>query len=72
MVAMRYFDRKALTMLSTVYSYIDVATGRKHWKTKEVVEKPSVIVAYNKKMGGVDCNDQLRKYSAFSGCTLKW
>ena len=72
MVAMRYFDRKALTMLSTVYSCIDVDTGRKHWKTKEVVKKPSVIVAYNKKMGGVDCNDQLLKYSAFSRRTLKW
>ena len=72
MVAMRYFDRKALTMLSTVYSCIDVDTGRKHWKTKEVVKKPSVIVEYNKKMGGVDCNDQLLKYSAFSRRTLKW
>ena len=71
MVATRYFDRKALIMLSTVYSCIDINTGRKHWKTK-VVKKHSMIVAYNKKMGGVDCNDQLHKYSAFSRRTLKW
>ena len=27
---------------------------------------------YNKYMGGVDCNDQLLQYSAFSKRTIKW
>ena len=49
MVAMKYLDWKAVMMLSTVYNCVDVDTGQKHWKTKEIIKRPSVIVAYNKK-----------------------
>jgi len=34
--------------------------------------KHSIIHNYNKYMGGVDSNDQLLKYSAFSRRTVKW
>ena len=36
------------------------------------IEHPNIIHMYNKYMGGVDCNDQLLKYSAFSHRTCKW
>ena len=39
---------------------------------KEVVEKPHMMMQYNKYMGGVDANDQLLKYLLFSRRTLKW
>ena len=49
-----------------------IDTGKKDWKTKEITKKPEIVHTYNKHMGGVDNNDQLMQYSAFSRQTLKW
>ena len=65
-VSMRILDRKHVALLSTVYSCKEIDTGRKHWKTKEAVTKQEIIHYYNNYMGGVDSNDQLLQYSAFS------
>ena len=65
-------DRKHVTLISTAYNAQPVLTGKLHWKTKELIEHPKIIHLYNKYMGGVDCNDQLMKYSAFSHRTCKW
>ena len=71
-VSMKILDRKHVTLLSTVYSCKEIDSGRKHWKTKEAVTKQEIIHYYNKYMGGVDSNDQLMQYSAFSRQTVKW
>jgi len=66
MVALKIYDRKVLTLMSTVYNASFVDTGKKHHQTKEPIKKPRVMTQYNKHMGGVDANDQLLKYSHFS------
>ena len=71
-VAHHTLDRKHVTLISTVYNAQPVLTGKLHWKTKEPIEHPKIIHMYNKYMGGVDCNDQLMKYSTFSHRTCKW
>ena len=71
-VAHHTLDRKHVTLISTAYNAQPVLTGKLHWKTKEPIEHPKIIHMYNKYMGGVDCNDQLLKYSAFSHRTCKW
>ena len=68
MIGMRLLDRKHVILLSTAYGSRSVNTDRKHWQTKEPISKPETI---NKFMGGVDLNDQLLKYSAFSRHSLK-
>ena len=70
-VSVRILDRKHVTLLSTVHSYKEIDSERKHWKTKEAVTKQEIIHYYNKYMGGVDSNDQLMQYSAISRQTVK-
>ena len=70
-VSMRILDRIHVTLLSTVYSRKETNSGRKHWKTKEAVTKQEIIHSYNKYLGGLDSNDQLLQYSAFSKQTVK-
>ena len=71
-VSTRILDKKHVTLLSTVYSCKEIDSVKKHWKTKETVTKQEIIHCYNKYMGGVDSNDQLMHYSAFSRQTVKW
>ena len=63
---LKVFDRKAVTLMSTVYNSKNIDTGKKHFQTKETIQKSLVMIKYNKYMGGVDANDQLLKYSNFS------
>ena len=72
LLSLRIHDRKVVTLMSSVYSSKDVTTGRKHWKTKEDNMKPQIMHKYNTYMGGVDVNDQLLQYYAYSRRTLKW
>ena len=72
MLYLKLFDRKAVTLMSTVYNSKNTDTGKKHFQTKETIQKPLIMIKYNKYMGGVDANDQLLKYSHFSKRTIKW
>ena len=72
LVAIKLLDRKHVTLLSTAFNCALIDTGKKHWKTNEPVKKHYLVYQYNRYMGGVDCNDQLLKYSAFNRRTLKW
>ena len=56
--------------MSTVYNSQNTDTGKKHFQTKETIQKPLVMIKYNRSMGGVDANDQLLKYSHFSKQTI--
>jgi len=44
-------------------------TVRRHGKD---VQKPAVVTAYTKRMGGVDRNDQFRKYYYIGRPSVKW
>lgn len=61
-VAVKWQDNQAVTMLSTVCGS-DPVTTVKRWSKKEAkfvdVPCPAVVVTYNKNMGGVDTLNQL-------------
>ena len=69
---LKVFDRKAVTLMSRVYNSKNTDSGKKDFQTKETIQKPLVMIKYNKYMGGVDANDQLLKYSHFSKRKIKW
>ena len=66
MIGMRLLDSKHVNLLSIVYGSMSVNTGRKHWQTKQQTFKSEISRVYYKFMSGVDLNDQLLQYSAFS------
>ena len=72
LMVLRIKDRKQVTMLSTAHSAEMVETGRINRHTKEAIEKPQCIIAYNRFMGAVDRSDQMLRYSAFCRRTQKW
>ena len=72
MVMVKVFDRKVVTLVSTVYNGSKVDTGKIDRKTNKPIKKPLLMTKYNQFMGGVDANDQLLKYSHFSKRTIKW
>ena len=44
---LKVFDRKAVTLMSTVYNSKNTDTGKKHFQTKETIQKPLVMIKYN-------------------------
>ena len=72
MQVIKIHDRKPVTLLSNTFTATPRDSGRKHWKTKETIEKSEMMLFYNKYMGGVNVNDQLLKYSAFDHRSMKW
>ena len=45
---------KIVSMLSTVHIGEIAPTGKNHFRTKEAIKKPDVVIDYNANMGGVD------------------
>ena len=68
----KLYDRKVVTLISSTYNGDLTDTGKKDRKPGESIQKPKVMLMYNKYMGGVDANDQLLKYSHFNRRTIKW
>ena len=62
---LKVFDRKAVTLVSTVYNSKNTDTGKKHFQTKETIQKPLIMIKYNKYMGCIDANNQLLKFHIF-------
>ena len=48
---LKVFDRKAVTLMSTFYNSKNTDTGKNHFQTKETIQKPLVMIKYNKYMG---------------------
>jgi hypothetical protein len=69
-LALRWADRKDVTMLSTMHRATMQET-RKRWDGT-VEQKPTCIVAYNQGMGGVDISDQCATSYKSVRKTTKW
>ena len=72
LVAIKLLYWKHVTLFTTAFNFALIDTGKKHWKTNEPIKKHDLVHQCNCYMRGVDCNDQLLKYSAFNRRTLKW
>ena len=72
LIGMRHHDQRHVTLLSISYSSRSVNTGRKHCQNKGTNIQTRNVHVYNKFMVGLDLNDQLLKYSAFSRRNLTW
>ena len=59
-MSLQWFDRKKVTMISTIHSIKDIRTNNYYIRTRN----PEVIQDYNHNMGGVDKVDQcIQPYS---------
>lgn len=68
-MALQWFDRKKVTMISTIHSIKDIRTKNYYIRTR----KPEVIQDYNHNMGGVDKVDQcIQPYSCSRKRTKKY
>ena len=59
LMALKWHDKKEVTMLSTVHDKAGMTnTGKKRRTTNDPLVKPKAVIDYNKGMGGVDRMDQ--------------
>jgi hypothetical protein len=65
-------DGKPVYMLSTVHGSDMSATHRRDKDTNVIIMKPSMVVNYNKNMGGVDRSDQMISYTNNIVKSFKW
>ena len=74
MMALKWMDKRPVTMLSTIHddSFVTKNRSRSAPDGHEDILKPLVVEEYNKNMGGVDMGDQLESYYGFSHRTVKW
>ena len=72
LLACKYSDRKIVYLLSTAETAVITPTGKKNRATGELLKKPSIVIQYDKYMGGVDRADQMLNYTPFPGKTMKW
>lgn len=64
-------DKRVVTMLSTKHSSASQSTRRRRRGTDEI-DKPTIILDYNRNMGGVDVADQYATSYCFLRKSLKW
>ena len=57
MLVLTWYDKRQVSMLSTVHDASIVQTGKDDRTTGKPIEKPIVILDYNQYMGGVDKMD---------------
>lgn len=72
LLCIKWCDKRSVLMLSSVHNANWIDTGKRHWRTKEIIEKPECIHDYICKMGGVDLSDQMMTYYSFLRKSLKW
>lgn len=74
-VVLRWYDNKAITMLSSIHGQEPEDTCRR-WSRKEKkyidVPRPYIIAMYNLKMGGVDLADRMISYYRIKARVNKW
>ena len=73
---LQWMDKRLVTMLSTVddRGMIGISRRSRHARASRIeeIQKPSLIVKYNKYMGGVDQSDQMLSYCGLSHRLMKW
>lgn len=72
MLALKWFDKRDVNLLSTSHAATEEWTGKLDRRDRTPIYKPSCIVDYIQKMGGVDLSDQLMNYYSFLRKTCKW
>ena len=74
-LALQWQDKRTVSMLSTIH---DAGMSTIQRRTRQVqggieqIQKPTMVVEYNKHMGGVDQADQMLSYYGFTHRTVKW
>ena len=71
LLAVRYFDKRDVYMLSTIHDATMLTLTKKDRHGNNIT-KPEVIVDYVRHMGGVDTSDQLMKNYSCLRLRLKW
>ena len=56
-LAMRWTDKRDVTMLSTIHKGTLKNSGKKHYRTGEPVMKPDIVIDYNENMRLIDKSD---------------
>ncbi|XP_032687779.1 piggyBac transposable element-derived protein 4-like [Odontomachus brunneus] len=71
-MAMKWEDKRSVRMLTSVHELEFRATGKKHYKTKEDIIKPTCVQDYNQNMGGIDNIDRQLSITESVRKTMKW
>ena len=72
LLALKWCDKRAVFMISSCHAATEKWTGKNNRNDGTPIYKPSVIVDYIEKMGGVDLSDQLMTYYSFLRKSCKW
>lgn len=72
LLALKWQDKREVTMLSTFHTPEMVVTDKKDPKTNEYRKKPKVVIDYNENMGAVDRTDMLQSSIESVRKTVKW
>ena len=72
LIITKYHDRKIVYLMSTVENATLMPSGEVNPRNGEALHRPSLVVTYDKYMGGVDRSDQMVSYATFNSRTLKW
>jgi hypothetical protein len=71
MLAVKYHDKRDVHMLSTIHEATMAVLSQRD-RNNEYIAKPTCIVDYVSKMGGVDLSDQINQYDSCLRKTTKW
>ena len=72
LLALKWSDKRDVSMLTTVNTPAIVNTSKKHYATGEFVRKPECVVSYTKNMGAVDKTDMQISLTECTRKTRKW
>ena len=72
LLALKWCDKREVYMISSCHAATEEWTGKMNRNDGTPIYKPSCIVDYIQKMGGVDLSDQLLTYYSFLRKTGKW
>jgi hypothetical protein len=72
MLALKWYDKREVTMLSTIHQLHMGFTGKNNPKTKTPIQKPISIIDYNSKRGAIGKVCIQISFAEFVRKPLKW
>nr|XP_046473271.1 piggyBac transposable element-derived protein 4-like [Neodiprion pinetum] len=72
LLALKWRDKTDVLMLSTFHTSEFISTGKRNYRTQEIVYKPKCIVDYNLSMGAVDKCDMVISSIKSIRKSIKW